>query len=91
MRYEYVCSECEHIFEKILPVARMNEPKEAACPNCQAEGTIDRYISAGATFGYNDNKYKGDSTFQKYVLGKIQEGIPRHLRSSNKYSIPKEY
>ncbi len=44
--YEYVCSQCGHKFELILPISKSNE--EAQCPFCQHEA--ERVLSAFASF-----------------------------------------
>ena len=33
--YEYQCTACEHVFDKLLSLSRKDEPKEQPCPNCQ--------------------------------------------------------
>ncbi len=33
-RYEYVCLECDHMFEKILTLAEHEEGAKIICPKC---------------------------------------------------------
>lgn len=34
--YDYRCGSCGHEFDKILSIARMQEPESEACPDCGA-------------------------------------------------------
>ena len=45
--YEYVCNTCNHRFEKLRPISRMND--EAPCPIC--EGDSERKLSVFAAVG----------------------------------------
>lgn len=36
--YEYYCTNCEHAFTEVLPMARYDEPCEQECPSCLMEG-----------------------------------------------------
>lgn len=42
--YDYGCTACEHIFDKIVPIADRMKPTEEPCPKCGAEGTIEFLI-----------------------------------------------
>ncbi len=45
--YEYLCESCEESFDKILPIARYQEPQD--CPQC-GEGPAKKIISGGSGF-----------------------------------------
>lgn len=45
MIYEYKCSNCGEVFEKILPLRDMKAPLGGPCPVCFEVGNISRYIS----------------------------------------------
>lgn len=38
--YEYLCSSCEHSFDKILKIADREVPTQERCPNCNSENCI---------------------------------------------------
>lgn len=44
--YEYKCAACQHTFELTLSMKDNDVPKESPCPECKAEGTVDRYFSS---------------------------------------------
>jgi putative FmdB family regulatory protein len=48
--YEYYCDRCQHKYETIRSVSRMDEP--APCPKCGDPGR--RQLSA---FGFKDGRY----------------------------------
>lgn len=48
--YEYYCDGCQHKYEALRPVSRMDEP--APCPKCGEPGL--RQLSA---FGFKDGRY----------------------------------
>ena len=48
--YEYHCQDCQHRYESMRPVSRMDEP--APCPKCGEPGR--RKISA---FAFKDGRY----------------------------------
>ncbi|MAF51592.1 MAG: FmdB family transcriptional regulator [Chloroflexi bacterium] len=44
--YEYACTVCEHGFERLRPISRMDD--EAPCPKCDSESK--RQLSVFAAF-----------------------------------------
>ena len=44
--YEYTCTACDHQFERLRPISRMND--DAPCPVC--DGESDRQLSVFAAF-----------------------------------------
>ena len=49
--YEYTCTTCEHGFERLRPMSRMDD--EALCPVCDSES--ERQLSVFASFSTNAN------------------------------------
>tara|TARA_R110000824_G_scaffold111593_1_gene260207 strand:+ start:1529 stop:1915 length:387 start_codon:yes stop_codon:yes gene_type:complete len=45
--YEYRCEECQSEFDKVLPMARYNEPQE--CPSCK-HNPAKKLVSVGSGF-----------------------------------------
>ena len=48
--YEYTCTSCEHRFERLRPMVRMDD--EAPCPECEAEA--ERSLSVFVSFSSFD-------------------------------------
>ncbi len=46
--YEYGCSNCNTIFEKILKMSEMLNPISEPCPVCNSESTIQQMATAAA-------------------------------------------
>lgn len=44
--YDYVCSECQHTFDKILKIDDRNLPTQEECPNCGKTGHVALSFSA---------------------------------------------
>ena len=49
--YEYRCSSCDHLFERLRPMSRMDD--EAPCPQC--DGGSTRMMSVFAAFSSSSN------------------------------------
>ena len=49
--YEYTCVGCDHTFEKLRPITRMDDP--APCPDCENES--ERQLSVFASFSTSAN------------------------------------
>jgi putative FmdB family regulatory protein len=32
--YTYQCADCEHVFERVLPIAAREDPTHEPCPHC---------------------------------------------------------
>ncbi len=48
--YEYTCTTCEHLFERLRPMDRMDD--DAPCPEC--EGEAERSLSVFVSFSSFD-------------------------------------
>lgn len=44
--YDYGCTQCEHVWEAFLPLAKMDDPLHEPCPNCGAVNTIHKFMGA---------------------------------------------
>jgi len=42
--YDFHCKDCDHVFEKQLKIAEMEQPIAEPCPECKKEGAIERFI-----------------------------------------------
>ena len=49
--YEYTCASCDHTFEKLRPITRMDDP--APCPDCQ--GDSERQLSVFSSYSTGSN------------------------------------
>ena len=53
--YEYECTKCGYVFEKLMSVAKRLEPRKWVCPNCREVECLDIKIGASnlsySTFG----------------------------------------
>jgi putative FmdB family regulatory protein len=49
--YEYTCTTCEHQFERLRPMNRMDD--EAPCPEC--EGESERQLSVFMSFSTTES------------------------------------
>ena len=53
--YEYICEECEHVFQELRSAAEREDPIQ--CPGCGGQGTI--MFSAFAQGGQDDSCSSG--------------------------------
>ena len=53
--YEYACTSCQHGFERLRPVSRMDD--EARCPQC--DGESQRMLSVFAAFSTSSDGTTG--------------------------------
>lgn len=53
MIYSYRCAACKHEFERILSMARLEEPEGEPCPECTA-GPVSSFISTGQSIAFMD-------------------------------------
>lgn len=44
--YDYVCSKCEHTFEKICRIDNRLDAESEACPNCKKESCVTLTLNA---------------------------------------------
>lgn len=50
--YNYACSECGTVENKLVSISKRDEPLASPCPTCGAVGTITRPVQAPMT-SYN--------------------------------------
>ena len=56
MIYEYKCSECEEIWEEILPLSKYDKPMKNKCPHCDAKkGSVYRHIGTAPAMKMDSN------------------------------------
>jgi len=48
--YDYHCKSCDHVFEKQLKIAEMNQPLEEPCPECNKEGEMEKVVGGNYAF-----------------------------------------
>jgi putative FmdB family regulatory protein len=72
--YDYLCSACEHSFEKTLKISEMRQPEAASCPACGEFATVSKVMAGAPSLGdpirLGVTKVPGDF---KEVLQKIHE------------------
>lgn len=44
--YDYVCSNCEHRFEKICRIDSRHDPESEPCPSCNKKNSVSLEVSA---------------------------------------------
>ena len=44
--YDYLCSKCEHRFEKLCRIADRQDPEKEPCPNCGTENSVSITLTA---------------------------------------------
>jgi len=79
MIYSYRCKTCKHEFERMLSMARQDEPEGEPCPECKAEGTVESFISHGQTIAFMDPVRAGlqkPSTDWTNWLGNLKKKNP---------------
>lgn len=69
IRYDYRCTECDHTFEKDMPMADRDVPCTEPCPKCGAP--IERYLPSTHGLIYNGNVKVSDA--YKDVLRRIHK------------------
>jgi len=42
--YEYVCNDCNEVFESLQTMEMRNAPVYEPCPKCKKEGFIEKYV-----------------------------------------------
>ncbi len=79
--YEYQCDACETSFEKVLPMARYDEPQN--CPQCN-QGPARRVPSGGAGFilkgddwASKNNRINGQMAANRARAGQRQKQMVR--------------
>jgi len=49
--YDYLCTKCDHRFDKFLKMADMHLPTEQPCPDCQGDGTVNKTLAGAPPIG----------------------------------------
>lgn len=86
--YQFRNKNTNEIIEKIMKISELDSFKES---NSDLEIIIGSSIIADPTRIMGGSFSKGDSTFQKYIIGRMKESIPGNTLSDRKFQIPKEY
>ena len=84
--YEYDCSDCETVFERLLKMSEAEVPLSEPCPECGSEGTIGQLLS---TFALGDPVRLGikrpDAGWGE-VLSKVKSAHPRANWNNKKFN-----
>jgi putative FmdB family regulatory protein len=76
--YDYVCSECQHTFDKILKIAEKDIPKHEPCPKCGKTKCIDISLGAPALMSpFRVEGLKKPSGQFRERIQQIKKGLPR--------------
>jgi len=85
MIYEYKCSECEEIWEEVLPLSEYDKPMKNKCPHCDAKkGSVYRHLSVAPAMKMDSN-YKVD---EPHNQGGFQEAMKRVVESPGVKGTP---
>lgn len=49
--YDYLCSSCEHSFEKTLKISEMRQPEADPCPACGESATVSKVLNGAPALG----------------------------------------
>lgn len=74
--YQYQCKSCEHTFEEQHKMDQRKEPEAAPCPVCEQMNVVLAPAAPAIGDAVRLGKQKFDSTFDKYVLGRIKKNNP---------------
>jgi putative FmdB family regulatory protein len=84
--YEYGCSKCEAVFERLVKMSEAEVPFSEPCPECGSEKSVERLMS---TFALGDPIRMGikrpDSGWGD-VLSKVKKAHPRGSWDHQKYN-----
>jgi putative FmdB family regulatory protein len=84
--YEYGCSKCELVFERLLKMSEADIPLAEPCPECGSEGTVGQLMS---TFALGDPIRMGvkrpDGGWGD-VLKKVKSAHPKGNWGNQKFS-----
>lgn len=73
--YAFACTACGHRFDKLQ---KLSDPDPATCPDCGAEGTVTRQVTAPsfrlAGGGWYETDFKKDGDRKRNLAGEGGEG-----------------
>lgn len=76
--YDYVCSKCEHTFDKILKIAEKDLPIHEPCPHCGKTECISISLGAPALMSpFRVEGLKKPSGQFRDRIQQIKKGLPR--------------
>lgn len=85
--YDYICSECNNIFEEIRKIDDRNVPTESPCPSCGKTNCISLHLSAPSLVSpFRIDGLKKPSSQFKERMAQIKHG----LRNTN-HNLKKDY
>lgn len=77
--YEYQCKACDHKFTQIARMSDCTKACEEPCPECKAEGTVERYYGADTHLEWSDpwqlGTKKPPSDWREF-LGRLKKNTP---------------
>ena len=83
--YDYVCSECNFTFEKILKIDDRVTPTREPCPNCQTKNCITIALAAPSLM----NPLRVDGLVKP--PGQFRERMQQIKKSSGRKNTIKDY
>lgn len=73
--YAFACTACGHAFDKLQ---KLSDPDPATCPQCGAEGTVKRQLTAPSFrlsgSGWYETDFKKDGDRKRNLAGEGGEG-----------------
>lgn len=73
MQYDYKCSACKEVFQRILKMNDRKIPESEPCPSCNETGTVCQTIINAPKLGFRTITKKPESGFNE-VLRDIKAG-----------------
>lgn len=73
--YEYRCEKCNHEFESVLPIGKMNQPIDSPCPSCGEINSVRTRITS-SRFAFR-KEFGNDSGFSD-TIKEIKKKHPLH-------------
>jgi putative FmdB family regulatory protein len=83
--YEYGCSKCETVFERLLKMSEAELPVSEPCPECGSEGTIDQRMSMFAMGDPIRMGIKRPDSGWGDVLNRVKKAHPKGSWDHQKY------
>jgi putative FmdB family regulatory protein len=77
MIYEYQCSSCEKVWDRLLSTSRALEPESEPCPHCQAEGSVKKIMSRTGMIQFDVSMTKPTGEFRELL---------QQIKKNNKHS-----
>lgn len=87
--YAFACDACGHHFDKLQ---KLSDADPTTCPNCGAEGTVRRQLTAPsfrlAGGGWYETDFKKDGDKKRNLAGEGGEGAKPAAASESKPASP---